>query len=616
MKKIIRLLTFAKPLRHYFPEYIIYTVLGILFGLLNFTMLIPILRILFGQEAMSNVPPQEPAFSFSLSYFVDIFTFWFAQILNNGANGPLKALAVVCGIIVLSTILANICRYLAVRVLMRLRLKLLQNVRNALYNKLMNQSLSYYHNARKGDIVTVITNEVQEIEGSVVNSLQVWLKDPLIVIVYFGVLFYMSPSLTLFTLLFLPVSGLLISYITKRLKKIGWFSQELFGRIMSFIDESVTGVKVIQSFTAEDEMTNRFEKLNREFSRTSKKMFGKRELAAPISEVLGVMVVIGIVMYGGNLLLSNNGANKSSFLDGSQFITYLILYSQIIQPLKSISNTTTNLQRGLIAADKIFATLDAPVAITDTQDAKDKTSFDKAIEVKNLSFDYTGKPVLKNVNFTIAKGKTIALVGESGSGKSTLADLLQRFYDPKEGGIYLDGTDIRNLKLKSLRGLIATVSQEAILFHDSVKNNIVFNGEENNAEKLKRASSIANAHSFIEQMDEQYETQVGDRGMKMSGGQRQRVTIARAVYKDAPILILDEATSALDTESERLVQDAINKIMQNRTCVVIAHRLSTVRHADEILVLQRGEVVERGTHEQLIAQNGYYKRLVEMQEVR
>lgn len=615
MKKIIRLLSFAKPLRHYFPEYIIYTVLGILFGLLNFTMLIPILRILFGQEAMSNGPTQQPEFSFSISYFVDLFTYWFAQILHNGEKGPLKALGVVCGIIVFSTILANIFRYLAVRVLMRLRLKLLQNVRNALYNKLMNQSLSFYHNARKGDIVTIITNEVQEIEGSVVNSLQVWLKDPLIVLVYFVVLFYMSPSLTLFTLLFLPVSGLLISYITKRLKQIGWFSQELFGRIMSFIDESVTGVKVIQSFTAEEEMTHRFEKLNREFSKTSKKMFGKRELAAPISEVLGVMVVIGIVMYGGNLLLSGN-KEGSAFLDGSQFITYLILYSQIIQPLKSISNTTTNLQRGLIAADKIFATLDAPIAIKDQPDAKEKTGFDTAIEVKNLSFDYTGKPVLKNISFTIAKGKTIALVGESGSGKSTLADLLQRFYDPKEGGIYLDGVDIRNLKLKSLRSLIATVSQEAILFHDSVKNNIVFNGEENNSEKLKRAASIANAHNFIEQMDEQYETQVGDRGMKMSGGQRQRVTIARAVYKDAPILILDEATSALDTESERLVQDAINKIMQNRTCVVIAHRLSTVRHADEILVLQKGEVVERGTHDQLVAQNGYYKRLVEMQEVR
>jgi ATP-binding cassette, subfamily B, bacterial MsbA len=609
MKKILRLLSFAKPLRHYFPEYVIYTVLGILFGLLNFTMLIPILRILFGQEAMSNIPAQEPSFSFSVVFFTDWFTWWFAKIIQS--KGNLAALALVCGIIILSTILANICRYLAVKVLMRLRLKLLQNLRNALYNKLMHQSLTYYHNRRKGDIVSIITNEVQEIEGSVVNSLQVWLKDPLIVIVYFGVLFYMSPSLTLFTLLFLPVSGILISYITKRLKKIGWFSSELYGKIMSFIDESITGIKVIQSFAAEDEMTRRFETLNREFSKTSKRMFGKRELAAPISEVLGVMVVIGIVMYGGNLLLSGK-----SPLDGSQFITYLILYSQIIQPLKSISNTTTNLQRGLIAADKIFETLDASTAITDVPDAIETPGFEKSIEIKNLSFDYTGKPVLNNISFTIEKGKTVALVGESGSGKSTLADLLQRFYDAKEGGIYIDGTDIRNIKLKSLRSLMATVSQEAILFHDSVRNNIVFNGTETHPDQLKHAASIANAHSFIEQMDSQYETQVGDRGMKMSGGQRQRLTIARAIYKDAPILILDEATSALDTESERLVQDAINNMMKNRTCLVIAHRLSTVKHADEIIVLKHGCIVERGTHDGLIGQNGYYKRLVDMQEVK
>lgn len=609
MKKILRLLSFAKPLRHYIPEYIIYTLLGILFGLLNFTMLIPILRILFGQDTMSNVPLQQPTFELSLNYFTNLFTFWFAQIIQS--KGSLFALSIVCGIIIFSTVLANISRYLAIRVLMRLRLKLLQNVRSALYRKLMGQSISFYHNSRKGDVVSIITNEVQEIESSIINSLQVWLKDPLIVVVYFGVLFYMSPSLTLFTLFFLPVSGLLISYITKKLKKIGWFSQELYGRIMSFIDESITGVKIIQSFTAEEEMTRRFDKLNTEFSKTSKKMFGKRELAAPISEVLGVIVVIGIVMYGGNLLLSGR-----STLDGSQFITYLILYSQIIQPLKNISNTTTGLQRGLIAADKIFATLDAPIAVKDAVDAKIKNTFDHSIEIKNLSFGYTGKLVLNNISFTIKKGKTIALVGESGSGKSTIADLLQRFYDPQKGEICFDGIDIRKIQLKSLRGLIANVSQEAILFHDSVKNNIVFNGEENNIDKLTRAASIANAQDFIGQMDHQFDTQVGDRGMKMSGGQRQRVTIARAVYKDAPILILDEATSALDTESERLVQDAINKVMQNRTCVVIAHRLSTVKNADEILVIRKGEIVERGTHAQLVAQNGYYRRLVDMQEVK
>jgi ATP-binding cassette, subfamily B, bacterial MsbA len=609
MKHILRLLSFGKPLRHYFPEYIIYTLLGILFGLLNFTMLIPILRILFGQEAVMNVAPVKPEFNLSVKYLSDFFSYQFYQIIQT--KGKLFALVVVCGIIALSTILANAARYLSVKVIMRLRLKLLQALRNNLYTKLVNQSLSYYHNVKKGDIISVITNEVQEVESSVINSIQCWLKDPFVIIIYFGVLFYMSPSLTLFTLIFLPVSGLLISYITKRLKKISWFNQDLFGKIMSFTDETITGIKAIQSFGAEKAMASRFQKLNKDFSDTSKRMFSKREMAAPISEILGVLVVIGIVLYGGYLLM-----NGRSSLDGSQFITYLILYSQIIQPLKNISNSTTGLQRGLVAAEKIFKTLDEGVKITDAPGAIEKNSLQELIEIKNLSFTYTGTPVLNNISFTIPKGKTVALVGESGSGKSTLADLLQRFYDPTQGSILFDGTDIKHIQLLSLRKLIATVSQEAFLFHDTVKSNIVFTAQDGDKDQIANAAKVANAHQFISQMDEQYESVVGDRGMKMSGGQRQRITIARAIYKDAPILILDEATSALDTESERLVQDAINNMMKNRTCLVIAHRLSTVKHADEIIVLKHGQIVERGTHDGLISQNGYYKRLVDMQEVK
>lgn len=609
MKKIFRLLSFGKPLRHFFPEYIIYTILGILFGLLNFTMLIPILRILFGQEAVANTPAVKPEFSLSVKYLSDFFSYQFYQIIQT--KGKFFALFVVCGIIALSTVLANVARYLSVKAIMRLRLRLLQGLRNSLYAKLVNQSLSYYHNVKKGDIISVITNEVQEVESSVINSIQCWLKDPFVVITYFSVLFYMSPSLTLFTLIFLPVSGLLISYITKKLKKISWFNQDLFGKIMSFTDETITGIKAIQSFGAEKAMANRFQKLNKDFSDTSKRMFSKREMAAPISEILGVLVVIGIVLYGGYLLL-----NGRSSLDGSQFITYLILYSQIIQPLKNISNSTTGLQRGLVAAEKIFQTLDEPVRITETANAIDKSSLEESIEIKDLSFNYTGTPVLNKISFTIKKGKTVALVGESGSGKSTLADLLQRFYDPTEGSILFDGVDIKNLNLLSFRKLIATVSQEAFLFHDTVKSNIVFTAQDGDAAQIENAAKVANAHQFISQMDEQYESIVGDRGMKMSGGQRQRITIARAIYKDAPILILDEATSALDTESERLVQDAINNMMKNRTCLVIAHRLSTVKHADEIIVLKHGHIVERGTHDGLINQNGYYKRLVDMQEVK
>ena len=602
-------MSFGKPLRHYFPEYIIYTFLGILFGLLNFAMLIPILRILFGQEVVTEIPSAEPEMRLSIGYLSDFFSYQFYQIIQT--KGKLFALIAVCGIIGVSTILANAARYLSVKVIMRLRLKLLQTLRSKLYTKLVYQSLSYYHNVKKGDIISVITNEVQEVESSVINSVQCWLKDPFIIIIYFGVLFYMSPSLTLFTLIFLPVSGLLISYITKQLKKISWFNQDLYGKIMSFTDETITGIKSIQSFGAQQGMADRFEKLNKDFSLTSKRMFSKREMAAPISEILGVLVVLGIVLYGGYLLL-----NGRSSLDGSQFITYLILYSQIIQPLKNISNSTTSLQRGLVAADKIFKTLDAPVIITDTDAAIEKKSLDEVIEIKDLSFSYTGTKVLNKISFTIKKGKTVALVGESGSGKSTLADLLQRFYDPTEGSIQFDGTDIRDLKLSSLRKLIATVSQETFLFHDTVKNNIVFTAQDGDKEQIENAAKVANAHQFINQMDEQYESIVGDRGMKMSGGQRQRITIARAIYKDAPILILDEATSALDTESERFVQDAITSMMKNRTCLVIAHRLSTVKHADEIIVLKQGHIAERGTHDELILLNGYYKRLVDLQEVK
>ncbi len=380
---------------------------------------------------------------------------------------------------------------------------------------------------------------------------------------------------------------------------------------MSFTDESLTGIKIIQSYVAEKAMLERFKTLNNEFSLTSKKMFAKRELATPVSEVLGVLVVVGIVMYGGYLLL-----NGQSALDGSQFITYLILYSQIIQPLKNISSTTTNIQRGMIAAEKIFSILDEPVPITDAENALVKDHFTTGIEIKNLSFTYANTPVIKNISLQIPKGKIIALVGESGSGKSTLTDLLQRFYDPQEGGIFIDGVDIRQLKLASLRKLIATVSQDAILFNDSVKNNIIFNDADVNTEKLMHAATVANARKFIEQMEAGFDSTVGDRGMKLSGGQRQRITIARAIYKDAPVLILDEATSALDTESERAVQDAINKAMENRTCLIIAHRLSTIMHADEIIVLKDGEIIERGNHDSLLKQNGTYKRLVELQEIK
>jgi subfamily B ATP-binding cassette protein MsbA len=608
MKVIRRLLKYATPLHHYLPEYIIYTILGIIFGLINFTMLIPILNIMFG-VAKAEVMTSPPEFSLSVDYFTTLFNYHFSNII--ATKGKMYALGFVCVIIFFATILANLFRYLAVKVLIRLRLTIMERIRNNLYSKLTHQSLHYYHNSRKGDILSVITNEVQEIESSLVNALQVWLKDPFIVIVYFVTLFFISPKLTLFTIIFLPVSGLLIASITNKLRRIGYFSGELLGKILSHTEETISGIRVIQSFAAEKYSINRFKKVNREFSRTSKSMFSRKELTSPLSELLGIIVVVIIVMYGGYLLTTDQ-----SVLTGSLFITYLALYSQIIQPLKNLSNASSGVQRGIVAGEKIFALLDEPVKIEEKEAGIEKKTFDGNIELRNINFRYTTQDVLSNINLTIKKGKSIALVGESGSGKSTLADLISRFYDPTEGQVLIDGVDVRDIKLTDLRSLISFVSQEAVLFNDSIFNNIAFGKTDASLEQVKNAAQVANAHSFIEQTDNGYDTIIGDRGMKLSGGQRQRITIARAVFKDAPILVLDEATSALDTESERLVQDAINKMMQNRTSIVIAHRLSTIRHADEIIVLQKGVIVEKGNHEELMSKGGYYYRLVQMQEVR
>lgn len=571
-------------------------------------MLIPMLNIMFG-VAGTEVTHQPPQFSFSVDYFVNLFQYHFSNII--ATRGKMYALGFICAIIFMATVLSNLFRYLAIKVLIRMRLNTMEQIRNELYTKLTHQSLHFYHHNKKGNILSTITNEVQEIENTFINALQSWLKDPFIVIIYFIGLFYISPKLTLFTLVLLPISGILISTITKKLRRLGYFSMEQLGKILSHTEETISGIRVIQSFAAEKYSIDRFRHINRTFSKNSKSMFSRKELTSPLSELLVILIVIAIVLYGGYLLTTSQ-----SYLTGSLFITYLALYSQIVQPLKALSNASSFMQRGIVAAEKIFSVLDEPVQVQEKKDSIHKTDFTTAIELKNVTFRYQTQNVLTHINLSIPKGKTIALVGESGSGKSTLADLVSRFYDPSEGEILLDGINISDIKLNDLRSLISFVSQEAVLFNDTIFNNISFGVSNAEEEAVEEAAKIANAHSFIDQTDEKYQTIVGDRGMKLSGGQRQRLTIARAVFKNAPILILDEATSALDTESERLVQDAINKMMKNKTAIVIAHRLSTIRHADEIIVLQKGEIVERGTHEELIQKQGYYYKLVQMQEVK
>lgn len=609
MKILRRLLPFARPLHHFLPEYIVYTLLGIIFGLLNFALLIPILNLLFNQDPTDTIVASLPEFSLTLNYFKDLFNYYLYSIIRD--YGKFQALVFVCAIVGTSILFANIFRYLAVKVLIRLRLRMLVRVRNVLFDKYLNQSLRFHHDQPKGETIMVMTSEVQEIESSIINSLQVLLRDPLMVIAYFCMLMYWSTSLTLFTLIFLPVTGLLISSITRKLKKLSYFSQDIMSKMISFISESMHGIRQVQSFTSEKLMLNRFETINDSFSKNSKKLFGKKELASPISEVIGVMAALTLIIYGGYLILTGK-----SDLSGPDFIAYLLMYTQIIQPLKNISQTSSNIQRGIAATERIFKVIDAETEIKDSPKAIEKKSFDKGISINNISFAYEHNDVIKNFSLNVPEGKKVALVGASGSGKSTLVDLICRYYDVNSGSITIDDTNIKDIKLNSLRDLIGIVSQNTFLFNDTIANNIALGMPNATEADIIAAAKIANAHDFIIHTEDGYNTVIGESGMKLSGGQRQRLTIARAVLKNAPILILDEATSSLDTESERLVQDAINKMMANRTSIVIAHRLSTVRHTDEIIVMQHGEIAERGNHDELMARGGIYRRLVDLQEVK
>lgn len=608
MKTFKRMLGFVRPLHHYVPEYVIYAMIGIIFGLINFTMLIPLLQVLFDPPEAATVAVL-PEFSFTIRYFTDLFTYYFEKFATE--NGKIYALGFVCIVIASSTLIANLGRYLSVRVMVRLRMNILERIRNRLYERITSQSLSFFNQRRKGDLLSVMTNDVSEVEYTIANSIQVLLRDPFIILFTFFALFYISVKLTLFTLVFFPISGFLVAYISKQLRKKGYYSQEMLGKLLNISEESLGGVRIIKGFTAETYMQRKFSEVTRAFTKLSKAIYNQREMASPVSEALGVILVVVLVMVGGYMILM---PEDSQGLTAEQFITYLGLYFTILQPAKNISNAFTSMQRGIVAGERIFALLDEPNVIEDKPDAQAVSSFDSNITYDHLSFKYDQQYVLENIDLRIEKGTMVALVGKSGAGKSTMADLLPRFYDATEGRLTIDGKDVRDLQLKDLRQLMGIVSQEAILFNDTVFSNIAFGQQEADREKVIEAAKIANAHEFIAQLENGYDTYIGDRGSKLSGGQRQRLTIARAIFKNPPILILDEATSALDTESEKLVQEALDKLMQNRTTIVIAHRLSTIQHAHEIIVMDKGRIVERGKHDALLAANGIYKKLVEMQE--
>jgi ATP-binding cassette, subfamily B, bacterial MsbA len=610
MNTYLRILSFARPYRRYFPIYVLYTLLAIIFGLMNFTLLKPLFDVIFEQAPQADMSKylSKPDFTFTVDYFLTLFNYYFHQISET--YGKFGTLVYVCIIIVISVFLANLFTYLSGVVLAKVRAEVIKKMRMSIFEQVSRMHIGYFSNERKGDLMSKMTNDIQEVENSVVQSLRVVFKEPVTIILYFAVLFFMSVKLTLFTILVIPISGAIIGVITKRLKKTAIESQESLGRIVNILDETIGGMRVIKAFGAQKYVRSKFDSETDFYSDVNISMAKKNELASPISQFMGVSVVAGILVYGGSLVLNN-----SSDLSASDFITYIIIFTQVLNPAKEISRAASSIQRGLASADRIFKVVDSPSEIQNAENPVPVDTFKDAVQFHNVSFSYEKEKVLDNISFTLQKGKTIALVGPSGGGKSTIADLVPRFYDPTEGKVTLDGVDLKTIEINSLIKQMGIVTQESILFNDSVFNNIAFGLEGISEEKVIEAAKIANAHEFIVDLENGYQTSIGERGSKLSGGQRQRLSIARAVLKNPPILILDEATSALDSQSEKLVQEALTNLMANRTTLVIAHRLSTIQHADEILVIKKGQIVQRGTHQQLILEEGLYRKLSTMQSV-
>jgi len=603
MKTYFRLLSFARPIEKFAIPYVICTLLGVVFNTFQLALLAPLLTTLFANQSGEVAVLAKPDSWVDVTGYLNYFT---QQI--SAAYGTFGALQVVCGIIVLAVLFGNIFRYFSQRIMEDLRIHTLLNLRKTVFNNVMNQHVGYFSNQRKGDIIAKIASDVGTVQFSVTGTLQVVFKEPLQLFAYVFMLFSISFKLTVFALLVIPVSAFIISKIVKRLKEQATQAQQMFGLMISYLDEALSGIKIIKSFNATEAIKSKFDSENVRYSDLGRKMARRQQLGGPVSEFLGVAMVTTIVLYGGSLILNNQ-----SNLTSPEFIAYIALFSRVMQPAKALTNSFSSIHTGLAAGERVLELIDQKPEITDSADAVAITTFNDSIQLENLSFSYPGRPVLKEINLNIPKGKTIALVGPSGGGKSTLMDLIPRFIEAESGRVTIDGTDVKQLKMESLWSLIGVVNQESMLFNDSIFNNIAFGMPEATQEEVEHAARIANAHDFILNTEHGYESNIGDRGMKLSGGQKQRICIARAVLKNPPIMLLDEATSALDTESEKLVQEALNNLMKNRTSLVIAHRLSTIQSADLIVVLEDGQIREQGNHVELIQHNGLYKRLIDMQ---
>lgn len=605
METFKRLLAYAKPYRRYWPGYLVLSIFSVIFGVVNYALIDPLLTVLFDADTVAKSAPL-PEFSLTVDYFYAVFEYYLVKII--GDKSVLAGLLFVCFVLIAASFLSNLTRFWSQKILVNMKTHIMKGVRRDLFNVITKLHIGYFHDQRKGDILSSVSNDVNEVQNSVAASFHILFREPLLIIGFMAGLFYMSPKLTLVTLLTLPISALVIGGVSRKLRRGAVQTQSLLGRIISQFEEAISGARIIKAFNAQKYVRDNFEKTNEEHKEISRSIFTRQELASPMSEFLGISVAVGVLFFGGWLQMKGELG-----MTLPEFVVYIAFYWRVLEPSKAIANAYANVQRGLVSGNRIFAILDVVSEIRNKENPIPIKEFREEIAFENVSFKYAQEPVLKNISLNIPKGKMVAIVGPSGAGKSTLADLVPRFYDVTSGAIKIDGTDIRDYNQKDLISLMGIVTQEAILFNDTIYNNITFGMENVTREEVESAARIANAEEFILAMEDGYDTNIGDRGAKLSGGQRQRLAIARAVLKNPPILILDEATSALDTESERLVQDALTKLMKNRTSIVIAHRLSTIQHADEIVVLQDGKIVEQGSHHQLLNKKGLYSHLCELQ---
>ena len=607
MKKYIGLLKYLKAYKKNISLYLASIIVSILFSIISIAMLFPFLEIIFGTKQIVVI---KPILSFNTSSIISYLQYLVSHLVQS--KGSTFTLATVCIFIILAIFFKNLFLYCSYYVLTPLRNGFSMRMRKDLFEKILSLPIGYFTEKKKGDLMSRLTNDMAELETAVNCTLEGFIKEPLTIIFYLAVLFFISFKLSLSLLILLPISGFIIGRVSKSLKKHSNTIAEKYSEGLSITEETLSGLRVIKSFTAEQFISKKFYTSNEELFVARNKINFRKDIASPLSEVLGIITLSIILWLGGSLILENKGFN----LNGSAFITYIAIFTQIINPAKSLSSAFYAMQKGTAALDRIENVLLTENTISENSSGKRLVNFNSSIEFKNVGFAYNEAAILQNINLKVEKGKTVALVGSSGAGKSTLADLVPRFHDVTSGELLIDGVNIIDYNLNSVRNQISIVTQEPILFNDSIENNIKLGVQHATQQEIEEAAKVANAYSFIAKKEEGFKSNIGDRGSKLSGGEKQRLTIARAILKNAPILILDEATSSLDTESERLVQDAINKMMMNRTTIVIAHRLSTIRHADEIIVLDKGIIAERGNHEQLIHANGIYKKLVDMQELK